>query len=41
MMKRKVAYLLAMVAMMATGAASMGCSWALIDEPKAPHFMCD
>lgn len=40
-MKKKIAYLIAMVAMLATGAASMGCSWWMVDEPKAPRFMCD
>lgn len=40
-MKKKIAYLIAMVAMMATGAASMGCHWALFDEPKALRSMCD
>lgn len=40
-MKRKIAYLIAAIAMLATGAASMGCSWWVFDEPKAPCFMCD
>lgn len=40
-MKKKIAYLIAMVAMMATGAASMGCYWAVFDEPKALRSMCD
>lgn len=40
-MKRKFAYLIAAIAMMATGAASLGCSWALVDEPKALRSMCD
>ncbi len=40
-MKRKIAYLIAAIAMMATGAASVGCLWGLVDEPKAPRFMCD
>ena len=40
-MKKKIAYLFAMVAMMATGAASMGCMWALFDEPKALRSICD
>lgn len=34
-MKRKIAYLITIVAMIATGAASLGCSWWLFDEPKA------
>lgn len=40
-MKRKIAYFVAAIAMMATGAASMGCWWIVADEPKAPLFMCD
>ena len=40
-MKKKIAYLIAMLAMMATGAASMGCVWAAVDEPKALRSMCD
>lgn len=40
-MKRKFAYLIAAIAMMATGAASLGCSWAVFDEPKSLRSMCD
>lgn len=40
-MKRKIAYVLAAVAMMVTGAASMGCTWIVADEPKALNSMCD
>lgn len=40
-MKRKIAYLIALVAMMATGAASTGCMWVIVDEPKALRSMCD
>lgn len=40
-MKRKIAYLIALVAMMATGAASLGCSWVVFDEPKSLKSMCD
>lgn len=40
-MKKKLAYLLAAVAMMATGAASTGCLWILVDEPKAIKSLCD
>lgn len=40
-MKRKIAYLLAFVAMLATGAASTGCVWVTVDEPKALRSMCD
>lgn len=32
---KKLAALVAAVAFMATGAASMGCYWFLLDEPKA------
>lgn len=32
---KKVSYLLAAIAMLATTAASMGCAWLLADEPKA------
>lgn len=32
---KKIAALVAAVAMMATSAASMGCYWLLLDEPKA------
>lgn len=32
---KKIAALVAAVAMMATSAASMGCFWYLLDEPKA------
>ena len=33
-MKKKLAAVVAAVAMMATSAASMGCFWILADEPK-------
>lgn len=33
--KKKIASVLAAIAMLATGAASMGCLWVAIDEPKA------
>lgn len=32
---KKVAKVLAAVAMLATSAASIGCFWGLLDEPKA------
>ncbi len=32
---KKVAKVLAAVAMLATSAASMGCTWVFCDEPKA------
>lgn len=40
-MKKKLGYLLAAVAMLATGAASMGCMWLLCDEPTAPKSIID
>ncbi len=38
---RKIAGLLAAIAMMATGAASLGCIWVTVDEPKASNELCD
>ena len=40
-MKRKFAYLIAAFAMMATGAASLGCHWFMVEDPKALRSMCD
>lgn len=40
-MKKRIAYVIAAIAMMATGAASMGCLWMLVDEPKALDSLCD
>ncbi len=40
-MKSKFAYLLTAIAMMATGAASLGCIWIVVDEPKAMKSLCD
>ena len=34
-MKKKVAAFISAIALLATGAASMGCIWMFIDEPKA------
>ncbi len=34
-MKGRMAKVLAAVAMLATASASLGCSWWLLDEPKA------
>ena len=34
-MKSRIARLLAAVAVLATGAASMGCIWFITDEPNA------
>lgn len=38
-MKKRLSYVLAAVAMLATSAASMGCVWFLCDEPKALNNM--
>lgn len=34
-MKKKIAAFVSAIALLATGAASMGCMWILTDEPKA------
>lgn len=34
-MKKKVAAFISAIALLATGAASMGCIWFVLDEPKA------
>ena len=33
-MKKKIAAFVSAIALLATGAASMGCMWFLTDEPK-------
>lgn len=40
-MKQKLAYVLAVVAMLATGAATLGSAWWVSDEPKAISSLCD
>ena len=40
-MKKRLSMLLAAVAMLATGAASMGCVWALWNEPKSVNLFKD
>ena len=40
-MKQKLAYALAAIAMLATGAASLGSWWWSHDEPTALSFLCD
>lgn len=40
-MKKKIAGLLTAVAVLASGAASMGCMILLIDEPIAPKSLID
>lgn len=34
-MKKRVAAFVSAIALLATGAASMGCAWLFVDEPKA------
>lgn len=34
-MRKKVAAFISAIALLATGAASMGCIWFVVDEPKA------
>ena len=38
---KKLAYILSAIALMATGAASLGCLWIVADEPKAIKSICD
>ena len=38
---KKLAYVLSAIALMATGAASLGCVWVIVDEPKAIKSICD
>lgn len=40
-MKQKLAYVLAAVAMLATGAACLGSIWWVHDEPKAISSLCE
>lgn len=40
-MKKKLGYLLTAIAVLASGAASLGCSIILVDEPNAPKSMMD
>ena len=40
-MKKTLARLLAAVAVLATGAASMGCIWFIIDEPDSAKLNFD
>lgn len=40
-MKKTLARLLAAVAVLATGAASMGCIWLILDEPDASKINLD
>ena len=40
-MKKRLAGILAAVAIMATGAASMGCIWIFWDEPNSYNLFCD
>lgn len=38
---KRLARIIAAVAILATGAASMGCAWWLLDEPKANGLFND
>lgn len=40
-MKKRLASLIAAIAMLATGAASMGCLWSWLEEPKSNHLFKD
>lgn len=40
-MKKKLSYLLTAIAMLASGAASMGCIVIVVDEPVAPKSIID
>ena len=40
-MKKRLASVLAAVALMATGAASMGCVWFYFDEPRCSNLFND
>lgn len=40
-MRKTIARVLAAVAILATGAASMGCIWMLCDEPNASKLNLD
>ena len=38
-MKKLLSFALAAIALVASTAASTGCAWLFIDEPKAPKYM--
>lgn len=38
---KKFANLLVAIALIASGAASLGCPWFVVDEPKAFDDLCD
>ena len=40
-MKKRLSMLLAAVAMLATGAASLGCYWWVFDEPESKSLFDD
>lgn len=40
-MKKRVAAFISAIALLATGAASMGCFWVLADEPKTLNSFRD
>lgn len=40
-MKKRISMVLAAVAMLATGAASLGCMWWMVDEPDSVGILND
>lgn len=38
-MKKLLSFALAAIALVASTAASTGCTWLFMDEPKAPKYM--
>lgn len=40
-MKKRLSMWLGVLAMLATGAASLGCMWVLFDEPSATNLFND
>lgn len=40
-MKKRLSMILGAIALMATGAASMGCWWAFIEEPDSCNILND
>lgn len=40
-MKKRLSMILGAIALMATGAASMGCLWWLSDEPESCNILLD
>ncbi len=40
-MKKRLSMLLGAIAMLATGAASLGCIWFMVDEPNSINILKD